>query len=81
MVSYGCRNQCGVEMEYIGDDNWECPSCGMVIAFGEPDEDEEDSGERISVWDAADIYLSYGCDEDYSFGYTHEELMRASGNG
>lgn len=77
MVSYRC-GQCNVDMEYIGDGDWKCPSCG-VIAFGEPDEDDDD-GEALSVWDAADIYLSYGCDEDYRFGYTHEELMKASGN-
>ena len=41
---------------------------------------ECDDSESISVWDAANIYLSKGCDEDYMFGYTHEELMAAAGN-
>ena len=81
MVAYWCGNGCGVDMEYIGDGDWKCPSCGKVITFGEPDEDDDDDyGEALSVCDAADIYLSHGCDEDYSFGYTHEELMKASGN-
>lgn len=31
-------------------------------------------GEALSLSDAADIYLSSGFDEDYSFGYTHDEL-------
>lgn len=75
MVSYGCGKACGVDMEYIGNGDWKCPTCGRVITFGEPD--EEDNGEAISVWDAADIYLSNGFDEDYRFGYTHEELMKA----
>jgi chromosome segregation ATPase len=37
-----------------------------------------DSGETLSVWDAKDIWLSNGMDEDYRFGYTEEELRRAA---
>lgn len=81
MVSYVCGKGCGVDMEYIGDDDWKCPTCGRVIAFGEPDEEDDeeddDNGEALSVWDAADIYSSRGFDEDYRFGYTHEELIKA----
>ncbi len=36
------------------------------------------TGETLSVWDAADIWLSKGQDEDYRFGYTEEELRRAA---
>ncbi|MBL4933030.1 hypothetical protein [Clostridium paridis] len=79
MVSYGCGKGCGVDMEYIGNGDWKCPTCGRVIAFGEPDEEDDDNGETLSLWDAADIYLSRGFDEDYRFGYTHEELMKALG--
>lgn len=43
----------------------------------ENSEDEEED-ESLSVWDAADIWLSNGKDEDYMFGYTREELERAS---
>ena len=57
MISYGCGSRCGVDMEYIGAGDWKCPSCGKTIAFGEPDED--DDGESLSVWDAADIYFSW----------------------
>ena len=39
-------------------------------------EDDDDTGESISVSNAADIYLSKGFDEDYRFGYTHEELIK-----
>ena len=38
---------------------------------------EDDDCERLSVWDAADIWKSYGKDEDYMFGYTEEELENA----
>jgi hypothetical protein len=42
------------------------------------DDADRDSGETLSVWDAADIWLSNGMDEDYMFGYTQEELRRAA---
>ena len=35
------------------------------------------SGESLSVWDAADIWMSNGMDEDYMFGYTEDELRNA----
>ena len=34
------------------------------------DDDKEDESERLSVWDAADIWQSSGKDEDYMFGYS-----------
>jgi hypothetical protein len=48
---------------------------------GEGDDDHDadgDTGETLSVWDAADIWLSNGMDEDYRFGYTEDELRRAA---
>ncbi len=39
--------------------------------------DEDDDNERLSVWDAAEIWASNGKDEDYMFGYTEEELEDA----
>ena len=33
--------------------------------------------ESISVYDAAQIWLSNGKDEDYTFGYSEEELENA----
>lgn len=44
--------------------------------FTDPYDDEDDS-ERLSVWDAALIWASNGKDEDYTFGYTEEELEEA----
>lgn len=77
MVSYECDKGCGVDMEYVCDWEWKCPACGSIIVFGESDENDE--GESLSVWEVADIYFSNGCDEDYQFGYTHEELEKAHG--
>jgi len=39
--------------------------------------DEEDDNEHLSVYDAALIWMSNGKDEDYTFGYTEEELEDA----
>lgn len=42
----------------------------------EDDEDYE-SDETLSVWDAAEIWASNGKDEDYTFGYTEGEPENA----
>lgn len=61
---------------------WTCAECGCVndvsednIIYDYDDYDEDD--ERISVWEAAEIWRSHGKDEDYMFGYTEEELEDA----
>ena len=41
------------------------------------DSDNYDESESLSVEDAAEIWRSNGCDEDYTFGYTEEELEKA----
>ena len=42
------------------------------------DNDEMDGeNESLSVYDAALIWMSNGKDEDYTFGYTEEELEDA----
>ncbi len=43
------------------------------------DHAEGASAESPSVWDSADIWLSNGMDEDYTFGYGEDELRRATG--
>ncbi len=43
------------------------------------DEDDQDSDETVSVYDAADIWLSHGMDDDYTLGYSEDELRRAAG--
>ena len=39
--------------------------------------EDRDSGEVLSVDDAAQIWASHGKDEDYMFGYSEEELEDA----
>jgi len=73
-MAYWCGNGCGVDMEYLGNGDWKCPKCGTVIAFGEPDDDDSES---LGVYDAALIWMSNGKDEDYTFGYSEEELEEA----
>ena len=46
------------------------------VIFDDDYEDEDDS-ERLSVWEAAEIWSSNGKDEDYMFGHTEEELENA----
>lgn len=41
------------------------------------DDDELGDGETIDVYYAAQIWASNGKDEDYTFGYTEEELEEA----
>lgn len=40
-------------------------------------DDDDDDDESLSVWDAADIWASNGKDEDYTFGYSEDELEEA----
>jgi hypothetical protein len=44
--------------------------------FGE-DHVEGASAAVLSVWDAAEIWMSNGMDADYMFGYSESELRRA----
>ena len=37
----------------------------------------DESSENISVYDAADIWASNGKDDDYTFGYSRNELEDA----
>ena len=46
-------------------------------AWLDDDDNEDDDNESLDVYDAADIWLSKGRDEDYMFGYTEEELEDA----
>ena len=47
------------------------------IDYDEDDIDEDYDEEALSVDDAAMIWASNGKDEDYTFGYTEEELEEA----
>ncbi|WP_119094065.1 hypothetical protein [Trichococcus shcherbakoviae] len=50
-----------------------CENC----RYGLEDDDDEDDDETLSVYEAADIWVSHGKDEDYTFGYSEEELEDA----
>lgn len=60
---------------------WTCSECGFVNDVSEDniiyDDADDEEDEKISVWDAADIWRSHGKDDDYMFGYTEEELEDA----
>lgn len=51
----------------------------VLISQYNPNDDEDDEGgETLSVYDAADIWRSNGEDADYTFGYDEDELRRAA---
>lgn len=62
---------CHEDLEYDNDiEEWKCPVCGKYF-------DVDDDSESLSVYDAAVIWASHGKDEDYTFGFTEEELEDA----
>ena len=50
---------------------------GETIYDDYDEDDDDDYGETLSVYDAADYWMSSGKDEDYMFGYSQEELEAA----
>lgn len=51
---------------------------GMEGEFmSEFDDDDDEDDESLSVYEAAEIWRSNGMDEDYTFGYTEDELRDA----
>ena len=55
-----------------------CADCAAKkILDSLPDEELDEDDERLSVYDAAMIWISHGKDEDYMFGYSEEELESA----
>lgn len=77
--TWTCTN-CG-ELNYI-DEN-EILSSSEIEDFENSGYDsyneykDKGSGESYDVYDAALAWMSRGCDEDYMFGYTREELEDA----
>ncbi|MCC9153589.1 hypothetical protein LZP81_11510 [Streptomyces parvulus] len=65
-----------VEFNEDGQESGYCEDCRCTI--GE-DHDGDGVSESLSVHDAADIWLSNGMDEEYTFGYSDSELRRAAG--
>lgn len=68
-----------------------CPNCGTALTkryvfsemycencrYGIDDYDDEDYRQSLSVYDAALIWQSNGKDDDYTFGFSEEELENA----
>lgn len=71
MSRYTMCPECGHRMTKDDDDTYYCKWCCME---GEDDDEDE---EGLSVYDAALIWASNGKDEDYTFGYSEEELEDA----
>lgn len=71
--------RCGAEMtKRYSYSAWWCENCHDGLDEDKLDDDDEDDyGESLNVYDAADIWISNGKDEDYMFGYTEEELEDA----
>lgn len=75
MSRYAMCPNCGHRMRrdrdmlgYWDGETYICDYCA-----GNDDSDDE----SLSVYEAAEIWLSNGKDEDYTFGYTEEELEEA----
>jgi hypothetical protein len=61
-----------------GESSQHGEDCRCMIGV-DHDAEADTGGSSLSVWDAADIWLSNGMDEDYTFGYSDDELRRAAG--
>lgn len=81
MSRYAMCPNCGSRMHRVTDmwGNWdgETYECYKCSGDDYDEYDDYDDGERISVSDAADIWMSSGKDEDNMFGYSVEELEDA----
>jgi hypothetical protein len=59
--------------------DWQRAQADWLSGADDDDDDADgDTGEALSVSDAADIWMSSGKDEDYMSGYTEDELRRAA---
>ena len=76
MAEFKCWD-CGRATEYEGDGYWYCAKCRKAFYEGYDEDGEPEGSERLSVYDAALLWASHGKDEDYTFGYTEEELENA----
>lgn len=74
MSRYAMCPECGHRMSrvrnswgYWDGETYRCDYCAG-------DDTEDDEGEGLSIYDAALIWASNGEDEDYTFGYSEDEL-------
>ena len=79
MSRYAMCPECGHRMRRYRDSwgNWDGETYVCDYCSGEDYDDDDDDGEGLSVYDAALIWMSNGKDEDYTFGYSEEELEDA----
>ena len=68
-----CGHRMRRELDLFGNWDGETYSCDYCAG----DDYEDDGEERLSVYDAALIWASNGKDEDYTFGYSEDELEDA----
>lgn len=75
----------GISILDAGNGSILCFECAMeayeripcLNSDEESDDLDDGSDEGLSVYDAAEIWASHGKDEDYTFGYSEEELEDA----
>ena len=77
MSRYAMCPECGHRMRRVLDSwgNWDGETYCCDYCAG--DDYADDDGESLSVYDAALILASNGKDEDYTFGYSEDELEDA----
>ncbi len=76
MSRYAMCPVCGHRMRrytnsigYWDGETYECDYCNSSNC--------DDDGEGLSVYEAADIWASNGKDEDYTYGFSEDELEEA----
>lgn len=76
MSRYATCPECGRRLSRVRDmwGDWDGESYVCDHCAGGADNGDDES---ISVYDAAEIWASHGKDEDYTFGYSEEELEEA----
>lgn len=75
VCSLQCRNRSHGYMEYTGEGNYVCSTCGAT--YHDRDFDDSYPDESLSVYDAAQSWASRGKDSDYMFSYSESELESA----
>lgn len=76
MADFKCWD-CGRKTEYEGEGYWRCPRCNISFYEGYDEDGDPEGGDVLGVDEAALIWASHGKDEDYTFGYSEDELEEA----
>ena len=77
MSRYFMCPKCGHRMRRYKDSLGYWDGETYICDYCVDDDLDDDDNEALDVFDAADIWLSNGKDEDYTFGYTEDELEKA----